>query len=220
MDRRTEQKKIESRIDGKSNKITQKIKENNVFAQISMRWGRSETLYNYFWWDIKINSICLKHEFRDYTDILLMPYRITADIINNELRDKEIKEIQDEKNIVIVKADAWGIKENTTHLDPSTGNIHPASWNFEEWDGFIKQLILAKSKDNGHLGPRIAFSKNNQEFEFQKKKMECIEYRRDSGRGINRIAIPSKCYYPEIFSDQSSEDINEMLDEMLKNICK
>lgn len=212
MDWRAEQKKIKCQMDEKSNKIIQQIKANNLFVRISMRWGQGERLYTYFWWDIKIDSNCLKDEFRDYTDILLMPYRITADVID-KIRDKDMKEVEDEKNIVIVKEDAWGIKENTTHLDPLTGNVHPAEWNFEEWDGVIKQLILVKKKDNGHLGPRIA--KNHQEIELHKKHLECIEYI----KGTTRIAVPAKCYYPEIFSDQTDEDINKMLENMLKNIC-
>ena len=159
--------------DKRKEEIFRLVEEMDIFAKISFRSG-VDMFSHFFWWDIKINSQHLKPEYKDYTDILLVPYRIDANLL---------KEIGKEKNgIWQVKPDCWGRNKKFPHIDIRTGNIHPI-WNPKEWDGKVKQLILVTGKNNEHLGPRCAFNKGNELAEpIGGKKNSSIIYQKESKR--------------------------------------
>lgn len=82
MDWREKQVKLKEMLDETSKKICNEVQLNDTFIQINERWGVGETLFDFFWWDIKINSTKLGKEYSKYTDIILSPDRIDRELVN------------------------------------------------------------------------------------------------------------------------------------------
>lgn len=181
-----------------------------------------------FWWDIRINSEILSEEYREYTDIILSPDRIDLEIINSISCGMK----KNQEKLIIVNSGSWGIKKGLDHIDITTGNIHREDWtqkiwggNWEKltWDGKIKQLILVKNKNNGHLGPRIAFARGNERTGYEGNE-DYLIFQRDGNvrkTWISKVVVPKKCYYPQVFDvSKTDEDLCCMIRNILDGITK
>lgn len=223
MDWRDKQDILKEKLQKTSEKICNEVQLYDTFIQINERWGVGETLFDFFWWDIKINSTKLGKKYSKYTDIILSPDRIDKNIVNNIGNVKK-------GNIIIVNSDSWGIKAKVDHIDVTTGNIHRKDWtknmwggNRDEltWNGKIKQLILVTEEGNGHLGPRIAYAKGEENTRYEDDLdyiiyQKCNNIRKD---WISKVVVPKKCYYPQIFEEaKDDEDVCKMLKNMLERI--
>lgn len=198
-----------------------KLREKNMFMCINQSWGRGDNFYNLFWWDIKVNSNCFREEFKKYSDILLIPHRISL----SEIAKTGIIE-KNKDNIWLVEKDRFKKTTEYPHIDITTGNFH-IEMNYEEWlsNPRIEQVVLVTSVDNNHLGPRYEFAKGKHELTFM--GMDSSEFIVIQGNGItsgnsvSKISIPRKCYYPELEeAEVKNESIQDMLKKLLANVVE
>lgn len=204
------------------NRELDKLRETNIFMYINQSWGRGDNFYNLFWWDIKVNSNCFKEEFKKYSDILLIPHRISL----SEIAKTGIITKDKDNNIWLVKKERFKKTTEYPHIDITTGNFHIEN-DFTEWLNCprIEQVALVTSEDNDHLGPRYEFAKGKQELTFNgMDSSDFIVLQGDditSARSISKISIPKKCYYPELEDAESkNESIQDMINNLLANVVE
>lgn len=198
-----------------------KLRDNNIFININQSWGRGDNFYNLFWWDIKVNSNCFREEFKKYSDILLIPHRISL----SEIAKTGIIE-KNKDNIWLVEKDRFKKTTEYPHIDITTGNFHINN-DYTQWlnNPRIEQVALVTSVDNDHLGPRYEFARGNQELTFMgMDSSEFIVIQGNgitSGKSISKISIPRKCYYPELEeAEVKNESIQDMLKKLLANVVE
>ena len=168
---------------------------------------------NLFWWDLRIDPGCLREPFGDYTDILITPYRVDGFAL-----DRLGEWSSDMPDHLYVRSECWGNSDSRPHIDHSTGNVH-IDFNPEEWDGRIKQILLAKSKDNGHKGPRIAYAAGPDM--IQLPDVRCIIYTKKDPKSRYSIAVPEACHFPSVLSkEDKGYDLRSLFDGMFCNILR
>lgn len=199
-----------------------KMEEKDLFQYpLWERWGRGNRLYNFFWWDIKIETSYLQEMLRrknnEYTDILFLPYKIT-----NEEMSVLVSNCMDSGQECVLNEKYWGVKDYYPHLDFMTGNIHK-EFNAKSWDGKIKQVVLAKKGFNSHLGPRYAYKIGTwKPVEISGNDFVIYERKNKIKDEVTKIAVPKVCYYPILTGQECEEDktVEELLKGLLKNILR
>lgn len=186
-----------------------------MFMSIKQRWGRGDNFYNLFWWNIRVDSKFFKEEYKKYSDILLLPHRISLPEL---AKSGVIEKVED--GLWLVENERFKKTTCYPHIDITTGNFH-VKMDFDEWinNPRIEQIVLVTSEGNNHLGPRYEYAKGDRKLTFEGfAPSDFIVFQGKgitSGKSISKISIPKKCYYPGL---EEVEIRNETIQDMIKNL--